>query len=154
MITLYSIMFLIFWGYVGFIVAKYGILPSLSDSYYQLPVSIRDIVFTLVFYATGVMAIILGECGLMFAAGVGICLVGTAPQFKDSYVKKIHFVGAGAAALFSQLYILFVVHLWPITAALGFFGLLFYLLKVKNLIWWLEMLCFISTFIALGIITL
>lgn len=154
MITLYILTVVAFWAYVGYIMAKYGVLPSLSDSYYHLPLKKRDIIFTSVFYYTAIAVIILAESGLMFAAGVGICAVGTAPQFERSYAKPIHYIGAAFAALFSQLYIIFIAELWPLTGILVLIGLILYLLKVNNIIWWIEMVCFLTAFIALGIMIL
>ena len=62
---------ILFWGFVGIVITKYGILPSLSDSYYYLPEKSRDVIFTLVFFATGLLSCVIGENGLMFFAGGG-----------------------------------------------------------------------------------
>lgn len=150
---LFIIMSLVFWGYVAYIVVKFGFLPSLSDSYYHLSVKTRDVIFTLVLWCTGIMAMILGQSGLMFFAGAGICFVGAAPQFLEKFVKPIHIAGAFCSGLFSQLYILINTSFWWISIIFIFIGLIFLLMRIKNLVWWIEMLCFASTFLTLGLIT-
>jgi hypothetical protein len=151
MTILFILMGILLWGFIGTIVALYGVLPSLSDSYYELPEKWRDYIFTPLFFALGLFSAILGESGWMVFAGFGICLVGAAPQFKDSFVKPVHFVGAGIAAIFSQLYILFALGLWPLNIAFIVACILISVFRANNRIWWLEMACFVSAYGALGL---
>lgn len=154
--VIFLAMSIVFWGFVLLVVSKFGILPSLSESYYNLSENKRNIIFTSVFLWTGMLAAIIVDSYLMKIAGVGICLVGVAPQFKDNMVKPAHFLGAFVAAIFSQIYIATNTPYWWITIifliACLITILVCKLVKSENLTWWLEMWCFLTTFLAIGLI--
>lgn len=148
----FSLMLLVFVSYVAIIWAKYGVLPSISDSYYVLPGNWK-IFFTIFCWAFAFPAIIAGGTALMFLAGAGIAFVGAAAAFQEKLTKTVHYAGAIWGVLFSQLSICIDFHLYPITIGFVLLSGLLYLLKVKNLTWWVELLAFSAISIALGIIT-
>lgn len=150
---LYTTMLTIFVTYVAFIWAKYGVLKSISDSYYHLPRKFQPL-FTFFCWGFALPAMILGSSGLMFMAGAGISFVGAAAAFKEAMTKEVHMIGAGAGVLLSQLAIILQYGMWPISAT--FIGLSLLLLlfrkKINNKhIWWIEILAFLSICIVLGI---
>ena len=151
--VLYTIMLTVFVSYVAFIWAKYGVLKSISQSYYELPEKLRPL-FTFFCWGFAIPAMILGSSGLMFLAGSGIAFVGAAAAFQEKMTKEVHYIGAGIGVLASQLAIILQYGMWPISVA--FFGLSLLLLlfrkKInKHHIWWIEILAFVSICIVLGI---
>lgn len=152
--VLYVTMLTVFVSYVAYIWSKYGVLKSISQSYYELPEKLKPL-FTFFCWGFAIPAIILGSSGIMFLAGAGIAFVGAAAAFKETMTKEVHMVGAGVGVFASQLAIIFQYGMWPVSAT--FFGLSLLLLifrkKInKKHIWWIEILAFLSICIVLGII--
>jgi hypothetical protein len=148
MLGLFITMLTIFIGYVATIWAIYGVLPSISESFYRLPKK-YNFIFTLALWGFAFPAIIIGvpTTALMFFAGAGIMFVGAAAQFKQELTKTVHFVGAGAGVVLSQIAIATTYGMWPITAAFVLLSVLILLFrnKIKNTeLWWIEILSFIS----------
>lgn len=147
----------IFITYVLFITIKFGVLPSISDSWYKLQAlgGVWYSLFTWFCYSLGVTLFFQtnGETALFFLAGAGLIAVGVATHFKldDDIEPLIHFGGAVCCILSS------FAALWiergsyePFIAFLTLSGL-FALLRVKNTTFWIEILAFL--FIILGLLT-
>jgi len=149
---LFIAMVAVFVGYVSFVVAKYGILPSISDSYYHLPEK-WNFMFTLALWGFAMPAMILGTpvTGLMFGACAGIMFVGAAAQFHKKVTKTVHIIGATLGMGLSQIAIATAFGMWPITAvSVGLVGLIVLFrkqLKYKH-VWWIE----IVSFTAIGLV--
>jgi len=147
--TLFIIMQLAFFGYVGYIAVRYGVQSSVSESYYRLPKILQGI-FTFATWGYAIPAMIIGlnltGNGLVFLAGVGIAFVGTSPAFhKLGMERTVHTVGAIAGITAMQLF-LCIVGFWWITLTFGIIsGLLFIWKKTySHFIWWVEIAAFIS----------
>ena len=148
-------MLAVFVTYVGFIWAKYGILPSISDSYYHLPKQLKPL-FTLFCWGFALPAAIIGFTlaegsvwqFLMFFASGGIMFVGAAPDFKSEtgMDRLVHYISAVVGVIFSQLYILLVFpEIFYIPLAFTIFSIIFLYFKNKvEEIWWIEILAFAS----------
>ena len=153
MITLYFIMLTVFITYVGFIWSKYGVLPSISDSYYELPKKI-DFLFILFCWGFAFPAVIIGvdltDNFLMFLAGGGIIFVGAAAAFNQELTQTVHEIGAFGGVIFSQLSIAFDFKMYYVNVIFVVLGLLILLTKIKNRIWWLELVAFSSICYVLG----
>ena len=59
LIATFTLMFSVFISYVSFIWIKYGILPSISDSWYHLPENLK-VLFTLFCWGFALPAAIIG----------------------------------------------------------------------------------------------
>ena len=154
MTALYIIMLTAFTTYILFVVKKYGIQESVSNSYYKLPENKRW-VFTIALWMFAFPAIVLGveHSGLAFLAGAGICFVGAAPAFKEDMEGTVHVVGALTGVIGGLLFML-VTGLWYvalITLALMGVVLLIPALK-KNKTWWLELVAFYGYAVAVGLL--
>ena len=158
-LTFYILMLLVFFTYVGVIWAKYGVLPSISHSYYSLPDN-KKFLFTLWCWGYAIPAMIVGSTPLMFFAGAGIAFVGAAAAYREKMTETVHIIGALSGILFSQLSTILDFDLWPITigfAAIALPLVLTRFIKIKgktickNRTWWIEILAFISMAIVLGI---
>jgi len=87
----------IFTLYIAFILAKYGLLKSVSASYYALH---DKALFSAVLLAFSLSAMFAGQSLLMFIAGSGICFVAFAPQFKIKFIGDVHYMAATLGIVF------------------------------------------------------
>ena len=148
-LLIYSITLSIFISYILFIVIKFGVQKSISDSYYRLSVKARPI-FTFFLWGVAIGAILLGDSILMFLAGSGVAFVGAAAAFRKKITKVVHVIGAVSGILFSQLSIIIDYQMWWITFIFVSLAWVIYSNRFKNMIWWIEILAFASIFYVLG----
>lgn len=149
MSELYILMVGVFVSYVTFITLSFGLLPSISESWYRLPRK-RKWLFTIFCWGFAVPAMIIGGDALMFIAGAGIAFVGAATAFKESMTKTVHFSGAAIGILAGSAWV--AIHYWPLAAiflllALGSLALGKYKLMA------IELLAFLEIAIGLGVKT-
>lgn len=123
--------------YITLIWARYGVLDSISASYYELPQK-WNWLFTIFLWALGFTILFYGSVWFFFA-GAFLCFAGTASQFKESLTSTVHYVGAVGGIVFATI----GIHnaFLSIMMIFGVFGLA--VLDIKNLTWWTETLCFI-----------
>ena len=149
MMGLYIFMVAVFAAYVTLIVAQYGVLTSISESYYRLP-RIQRPFFTLFCWGFAIPAILIGSTPLMFLAGTGIAFVGAAAAFKEEMTDKVHYIGAIGGILASQLsiaidsklYILNAVFLSGLTLLFAFKKRIINKKDEETYFWWIEILAF------------
>jgi hypothetical protein len=84
---------IIFVSYVVLIWKRFGILPSISDSYYAFPGGAKTL-FASFITCIAIPVIIVGNTPLMFFAGFFLAFVGCAPAFKLGEEKTVHKIGA------------------------------------------------------------
>jgi hypothetical protein len=160
-ITLISL--LIFCTYIGAILAVYGIPASVSETFYLLPKGKRWL-FTVFCWSVSIIVAPWLDVSpetwqfLAFLSVGGLCFVGTAAQFLDDFVAKIHYTGAGVCVVASQLWIFIVAGLWWLSlACLLAAGSACFILwrrairkvgrpQFANIVFWAEMWAFVSLF--------
>lgn len=141
---------IMFISYNGYIYFKYGLLPSISDSYYLLLKTNKEFLFNVFIWFISV-GFILSASNVMFIVGCFLLLgVSTAPLFKNSNIQKyIHSVGAIGGifiallslALYNGLYLpISIVLLFTISATV---------FKMKNKTYWIEIVSFLTVIISL-----
>ena len=151
-IFLFSLLFFIFYIYVFYIWYNYGVLPSISDSWYVLPQN-KKIFFTLYSWGLSFTVFLLTTTIFMYLSALGLLFVGAATAFKNKFVNYIHTIGAIFSILFSQMSIYFdynmaYVNIISISSIL----ILFLTRKfVKNYLWWIEIIAFIAIIYSLFI---
>jgi len=153
LLTAYLIMTATFFSYVAFIWKRFGILPSISDSYYHLSKNEKPL-FTFFCWGFSLPAAIIGftlsETSifqfLMFFVAAGIMFVGASPDFKNGMDKTVHSISAYVGVITGHLFIFFTFkELWFILPSFIIFSLLFLFNKNgKNAIWWIEIFTFLS----------
>jgi hypothetical protein len=151
-------MLTVFVSYVSFIICKYGILSSISESYYRLPKNLKFL-FTLFCWGFALPATIIGlnltDNFLMFFAGAGIMFVGAAAAFKEQFTKKVHFTGAAIGITAAQLSTAFDFHMYYVNVIFFTIALTILLGKclgrIKNYVWWIELVAFILMCYVLGL---
>lgn len=151
--TLFAITLFVFLGYVFFIWNRYGVLTSISESYYLLPDKLKFL-FVLFCWGFSIPVIMLAHNPLIFFAGSGIAFVGAAAQFKKKLSKEVHTLGAFSGVLFSQLSIFLDFNLLYVNILFMVGSLLLFLTRnkfSKNYIWWIEILAFLSILYTLGL---
>lgn len=152
------VMAAVFLSYVTYIVQQFGWLPSISESYYNLPRK-HQWMFTIFCWGFAIPAILAGDSVLMFVAGVGIAFVGAASSFKEKMTKTVHFSGAIVGIAASQAWI--IIEYAPnklATIPISIMILMFvFKNKIKNshdeetYFFWIEIVAFLSILVGLGI---
>lgn len=137
-----SVIFLV---YTLFIYFKYGVLNSISDSYYALPEK-TNILFTLFIWGIAIPLAFLGNYADAFFIAAGFLMfVGAATQFRsdDAYTPKIHNIGATGGIVCSLLGLVILKIYFPLVIAIiGSIILTKKLSMERNRIWWVEIFCF------------
>lgn len=143
------IQLVVFLSYVGLIVKRYGIIPSISDSWYHLSIAQKGL-FTLFTWGIGIPMLFYGNW-LFFLSGAGFAFVGAATQFKSTLANtnKIHYGGAVVGILGALLGIwmkfdTILPLLWFI-----FTAVMLQVSYVKNKIWWQEIAAFVVIVLSL-----
>lgn len=140
----------IFVAYVGMIWYRYGVLPSISESYYRLPKD-QKILFTFFCWLFVTPAIILGDSVFMFVAGTAIFFVGAASAFKMRLTGQVHIVGAVVGILCGLLHIVFVENNYPLSIITASLVISIMISGIKNSTWWIEIVVFTAICITLGL---
>jgi hypothetical protein len=158
----YYIMTGVFISYTALIIILFGILPSISDSWYKLSKKLKPL-FTLFCWGFSVPAIIIGVTisegsnfqFLIFLAGSGIAFVGAAPDFKSKtgMDRKVHYAGALIGVIFSQLFIgLVFPQFWYVNLFFVTVSILMLLFKKRvEEILWIEIVAFLSICYVYGV---
>jgi len=126
---------------------NWKVLHSVSDSWYILKQKEQheEILFTIFTYFLGIGLILqYYHSFLFFLAGMGLFWVGTQTQFRGESIKgTIHYVGAVLAIVLSLIGLL-TQGVWIPLLICGVGTSIMYLGKIKNFIWWVEMLAFLT----------
>jgi len=126
---------------------NWKVLHSVSDSWYILKQKEHheEILFTLFTYFLGIGLILqYYHSFLFFLGGMGLFWVGTQTQFRGESIKgTIHYGGAVLAIVLSLIGLL-LNGVWIPLLICGVGTGVMYLGKIKNFIWWVEMLAFLT----------
>jgi hypothetical protein len=123
--------------YLTVVVIKFGIQPSISESYYRWHRNV-NIIFTLALWAFAMPIILVSTSGFLFFAGSFICVVGTAQNFKNPFEGKAHAVSAIVGISLGMASLIIDYHNWVAPIIFATFSIFAYLVKIKNLTWWVE----------------
>ena len=136
------VQFLIFISFVFYIYKKCGILPSISNSWYKLPENRREL-FSLFCLSIGLLMIFHGGI-FFFISAAGLTFTSAATQYENKNSRIIHYVGAGTSILSALLGLYFEFSLiLPIIIFL-LFSIPLFLVKIKNYLWWIEIVSFLT----------
>lgn len=140
----------IFIVYVTYIVITFGVLPSISESWYRLEEKKKNLGFLFTLFCWGIGFLMpfhtLGDTGWFVGSGAGLIFVGAATMFKSTaaHTNIVHSVGAALCIVMGFLGLGFQYHEWlP--------GIMFIVLLIPSILfikkdrtWWIEMLAFTS----------
>ena len=133
---------IVFLSYIVFLQSKFGTLPSISQSYYELKE--RGYLFTVFCFSLAIpMMIISGfqdhkYSWLIFMSGVGLGFVGSATSFKQRTTDIVHYTGAVVSIVFALVGIWVVYGLWLPFAFTALLSTAIIRLRVNNAIYWIE----------------
>ena len=134
------LLFTIFVSYVLFVYFKYGVLTSISTSWYRLPPKQKILFY---FFCISIGILLLFQDNLFFfLSGAGIIFTGTAAAYEEKMTNIVHFSGAVICIVMALLglsidhQIYFPLLSIPIS-------LVIFLAKTKNFLWWIEIVCFL-----------
>lgn len=140
--------------FIFYIVAKYGVLHSFSESWYVLPNG-KKWLFTYTMYFTGFLVIPLYPSIYNLLAGASLAIVGVSTAFRGTNFQKIlHFFGALSGIILIQVSWVIVTHNW-------FPSIMWLLLSIaiiwacdrheheEETIWWLEVWSFLLIYVTL-----
>lgn len=138
---------LVFITYVLFIIYRFGVLPSISESWYKLKPLNLGILFTFFCWGIGLPMVFrnTGISPFFFISGAAICFTGVATAFKLQYgiEKIVHAAGAIICVIAGLIALWVDYNLWlPSAVFLGGF-LIIKSAKIKNEIWWIEIYSFV-----------
>ena len=149
LLSLTLIQLVVFTLYVGYIMKKFGVLPSISESWYVLPQN-QNVLFTLFTWGIGIPMLFYGNV-FFFLSGTGLVFVGAATRFKTmlAYTKLVHYIGA-VVGIFGALIGIAVEwnNCLPLIWFL-FFAVFIQVSHQKNKLWWQEIAAFATVLIGL-----
>jgi len=150
---LFTVMVGVFISYVLYIMIKYGIQKSISESYYVLPKK-ENFLFVLFCWLFAFPAMLLGNSYWMLFAGGGIVFVGANAAMHVQPTRTIHVVAAVSAMILACLAMIFQYHMWYMVAGIAGLIPIAYLLDKKHIMWWIEIMIFtvISTVIGISLL--
>lgn len=151
LINIYLLLFsfLIFTSYLTVVVIKFGVLPSISDSYYYFEKQKLGFIFTLFCWLFSFPLIFSATTGLLFFAGSGILFVGAAPNFKLKSEGDVHTIAAISGIVLGMLSLVFDFNIYIGVGIFGIITLIFKIFRMKNKTWWIEIAAFIIILISL-----
>lgn len=139
-----------FTSYLVFIMKTFGILPSISESWYRLKPE-ENPLFTFFCFSIGVPMFFQsnGSSALFFLSGIGLLLVGVAVRFKASYDCKLHYAGAAAGIGGALIGLWIEENIWWTTVLFVCTLLFIYFSSINEKIWWIEIIAFLIIIIGL-----
>ena len=142
-----TIILITFIAYLSFITIKFGWLPSISESWYRLSFKQKPL-FWLFCFIIGLNLILMDKL-LFQIAGIGLWLTGTMAPFKLKWmwIEEMHCIGAYTCIIVSLLGILVYYH--SPASIIGFASAYFFLVRVKNATFWVEVNGFFWSIIGL-----
>jgi hypothetical protein len=155
--------FFIYWAYNMAALSVFGVPKSLSMTFYLFKEKRewQKILFPIMMISmAGLLMPVWLEMSegsdlqfMSFLAAAGIMFTGTVPTFKSSKLEdRVHTISAIVAAVFALLWVIFVANLWYIIIIWLIIVLLIALISnsIKtSLVYWLETIAFMSTFMSI-----
>jgi hypothetical protein len=141
---------IVFVSFIAFVIGRYKVQRSISENYYKLRADNLGNLFTLFCVGFAFPVAMLASDIFITPAAMLICLVGVSRAFKESKLLRFfHMSGAYVGVVLSQIGICISYDMWYITVAFFSISGILFLLKVKNKIFWVEILAFLSIRIVL-----
>lgn len=143
---LLTIQILLFILYIGYITRKFGVLYSISDSFYQFG-RFRSPWFTLFSFALGFTTVgytVFTENVLFFLSGAGFVFLGAAASFREWNVTRyVHYVGALVGVFLFLIAIGVEFGIWGSLVGFIYLTLVVLMTDSSNKIWWIEIIAFL-----------
>jgi hypothetical protein len=130
--------------YLTYIVCRYGVLPSISNSFYAT--GQRPIFFiAMVGFST---PLLYGNESLFLALSVMcIWLLATASAYHERLGKLVHYPAAFMSVVWAMVHVWVELGRWDLVAAFVIASIIIILIR-KNVIWWVEVAAFVAFYYA------
>jgi hypothetical protein len=130
----------IFIGYVfGYVTRKFGLLKSISASYYKVPSPL----FSIWIAAIAFLFVVIGQTMLIFLAGGMLCYVAVAPAFLRIDMERAHIIGAVSGIVLGFASMILDYELYYLPVMMIIFIIAAYLLNFNYRTFWIEVAAFI-----------
>ena len=141
MIALVYAKFALFFIYTFFVMKRYGVQNSISESWYTIGPRF-EWMFTIIFcFGIGVLTLFHGSLWFFLSGGF-LCFVGAATEFKKwNLTKWVHNIGAVGCITFGLIGLAVTGIWWPFIPVVASAVVLS---KAKNGTWWIETVAFFS----------
>ena len=140
----------IFTLYIIGVMVVYGILPSISDSYYHIPQAYK-LIFSFALIGFAFPIVMFDNKVLNFIAGGLICFVAVSPDFHLVYEGDIHYACAVGGVVFGMLSLWINYKGWKYVVAFILLAVSV-ILTLPNATWWVEVLAFYTILVRLILI--
>lgn len=141
--------FTIFTLYIIGVMLIYGVLPSISDSYYHIPEGYK-LIFSFALIGFAFPIIMFDNRVLNFIAGGLICFVAVSPEFKLVYEGDIHYICAVGGVLFGMLSLWINYKGWRYVVGFILLAVIIHF-TISSSIWWIEVSAFYTVLCVLFI---
>lgn len=136
------LMAVVFFAWTTYIRRKFGVLYSISASFYAMEENKKNSGWWFLGFCWGMaapLAVFIEVNGLFFIPMVALVLLGAAPQYKRTKMTKtMHFIGSyGVLAGFLVVIGFAFQNWWPLISAVLVIRLLM-VTRVANRTWWVE----------------
>lgn len=140
-LTLFQIT--VFLLYVAYVTKRFGVLDSLSESWYLLERG--NPLFTLFCLGIGLPMFFqsTGHSTFFFLAGIGLVSIGIVALYEKAFKRCLHYSGTTAAVIGTILGIMCDSGVWwPLPALIVSALAISFWKGIENKIWWTEMATF------------
>lgn len=126
--------------YLGYIVGRFGVLKSISQSYYKFGEKEGRLIFFLFLLSVSVPSLFIGT-GWGFLSGSALIFTAVAPEYKRDLSKLVHSFGAAIGIVSALVGLAFEGLYLPLILALLFYIFAHFIGKINNRTWWVEIVC-------------
>jgi len=146
----------LFVGYVGIVTWKYGVLHSISRSFYTLRELGKGYWFRILMFTSGLLLILIAayygseHSWALYTSGIGAILTGAAAMYLDKITGIVHYISS-AVMLIGVIVFIGLIYTWALLV-LAFAGLAIavkYRKTMPNPVYWYEVYAFSISLITL-----
>lgn len=147
---LLGLSFVVFIGYLIYLIKYYGVLKSISHSYSLIS---EPTLYVLAMFGFALPIMLLSTATpLMIVAGFGILIASATAGGRTKFEVIIHRIGAEVGQLIACISMWLDFNMWYLSVAFVLFAILSLIIKYKAHIWWIEVSAFAMIFIGMILI--
>ena len=136
-------------GYVSIITIIYGVLRSISKSFYILKKKEKGYWFRILMFTSGLLLILIAayygseHSWALYTSGIGAILTGAAALYYDKITGIVHYIASGVMIVFALVFIGLMVSWIPMTlVGIGLLVVLGNREEMPNPVFWFEVYAF------------
>ena len=146
-ILLLSLSFMVFMGYLWYLIKNYGVLRSISHSYLEIK---EPTLYVLAMFGFAIPMMFLSiSTPLIYIAAFGILLCSATAAVRTKFETLVHRIGAEGGQLLACISMWVDFNLWYLSIAFVLFTIISLLINYKKHTWWIEVSAFIMIFLGM-----